>query len=88
MKGGNAMACMLTTVDNPYDPFTQFDDWRDYDESFGYFTCGLLARIDPIDSSSLTDSQVEQANEAAIDRIIEEDPFGIYIKVRDKRSTS
>lgn len=76
------MPCMLTTVDNPFDPFTQWDQWQQYDEEAGYFTCGLLARVDSIDGSSLTDKQQEQANEAAIDRIIEDDPFGIYIKVR------
>ena len=36
---------MLTTTDNPYDPFTQFDDWFAFDESMGYHTCSYLARV-------------------------------------------
>ena len=36
---------MLTTVDNPYDPFTQFDEWLMFDEDHGYHTCSYLARI-------------------------------------------
>ena len=36
---------MLTTVDNPYSPFTQFDDWYSYDVLKGHNTCSLLARM-------------------------------------------
>lgn len=36
---------MLTTYDNPYDPFTQFEDWYNYDTQNGYFTCSYLGRI-------------------------------------------
>ena len=34
-----------TTVDNPFDPFTQWDKWYAYDTRMGYDTCGTLARI-------------------------------------------
>lgn len=36
---------MLTTVDNPYDYFTQFDEWFGYDTEKGYNTCSYLSRI-------------------------------------------
>ena len=36
---------MLTTIDNPYDPFTQWDDWYKFDMVKGYDTCGYLARL-------------------------------------------
>lgn len=36
---------MLTTVDNPYDPFTEWDSWYAFDEQNGYHTCGLLGRL-------------------------------------------
>ena len=36
---------MLTTYDNPYDPFTQFEDWYNYDTQNGYFTCAYLGRV-------------------------------------------
>ena len=39
------MTCMITTIDNPYNPFTQFDEWYAFDEGKGYCTSGYLARI-------------------------------------------
>ena len=35
----------ITTTDNPFDFFTQFDDWFQFDESKGYHTCSYVARI-------------------------------------------
>ena len=61
---------MLTTVDNPYDPFTQFDEWYAYDEQSGYCTCGLLARL-VVDSDDLTDEQNERAIDEAVDNILD-----------------
>ena len=34
----------LTTTDNPYNPFTQFDQWYTYDYDKGYMTCALVAK--------------------------------------------
>ena len=36
---------MLTTIDNPYNPFEQFDLWLLCDKDKGYNTCEYLARI-------------------------------------------
>lgn len=35
----------ITTVDNPYDPFEQFDQWFLFDVHSGYNTCSYLGRI-------------------------------------------
>ena len=71
---------MLTTFDNPYDPFEQFTLWHLFDIEKGYKTCERLARI-----AKFTDdmSQQEEAdeNERAIDQIIEYDFLNIYKKV-------
>lgn len=36
---------MLTTPDNPYNPFTQETEWTAFDEQMGYYTCNLVARF-------------------------------------------
>ncbi len=71
---------MLTTIDNPFNPFTQFDNWFSFDESLGYHSCSYLARIAKT-SNDLSDEDYEMEVEDAIDEIIELDPFGIYKKV-------
>ena len=45
---------MLSTIDNPFNPFTDYDSWYSYDLEKGYDSCGLLARIAKI-SDELTD---------------------------------
>ena len=37
--------CMITTFDNPYDPFTQFNHWFLFDTEKGYNTCAYLDRV-------------------------------------------
>lgn len=71
---------MLTTVDNPYDPFIQFDAWLAYDIVSGYNTSGLLDRI-TISSDELSETDQSLAIQQAIDEIVEENVLGIYKKV-------
>lgn len=35
----------ITTVDNPFDPFTQWDRWFNFDEQNNYKTCERVARL-------------------------------------------
>ena len=71
---------MLTTVDNPYDPFTHFDEWLRYDIGKGYNTCNYLARIVQT-SNELSDELNDRAINDAIDEICEYNWLGIYKKV-------
>lgn len=71
---------MLTTFDNPYDPFEKFDEWYAYDRHAGYHTLSFLARV-LINSEELSDADKNLANEQAIDEIIKENVLGIYRKV-------
>lgn len=75
--------CMLTTVDNPYDPFDQFDEWFNYDMDLGYNSSAYLARI-AFTSDQLSDKENEREIERAIDEIIKYDPFNLYVKVKRK----
>ena len=43
--------CMLTTNDNPFDPFENFEEWYKIDMQFQYNTCGLVARLVPTDDT-------------------------------------
>lgn len=83
MKEGEQLTmaeCAITTVDNPFDPFDQFDDWFMYDTDKGYNSCSYLARIART-SDSLTDEENEAEIERAIDEIVFFNPE-IYRKVR------
>ena len=73
-------ACMLTTVDNPYDPFDQFDSWYQFDMDKGYSSCSYLARIART-SDQLTDQENNEEIEHAINEIIKYDFQNIYRKV-------
>ena len=71
---------MLTTLDNPFSPFTQFELWRAFDEQKGYNSCGYVARIaNTSDELSEEDQAIDI--EAAIDEIVVLNPFGVHIKV-------
>ena len=75
-----AKLARLSTVDNPFDPFTEFDQWFDYDESQGYHSSSLLARV-LVTSEEIPEILQERDNEEAIDEIVKENVSGIHIKV-------
>ena len=64
----------LTTVDNPWNPFTNWDEWLRYDIGQGYFTCERLARLAPI-SDVLPDTINDEMINDAMDTIIKEGAY-------------
>ena len=74
---------MLTTVDNPFDPFTRFDEWNEYDISLGYNTADFLDRV-AITSNDLSEPDQALAIQNAIDQIVEENVSGMWRKVSRK----
>ena len=68
---------MLTTKDNPYNPFTHWDEWLQFDRSHKYFTSEYLARV-ATTSIDLTDEENSKLIDLAMDEIIELNPLGIY----------
>ena len=71
---------MLTTVDNPFDPFTRFDEWFAYDESMGYCTSSFLDRVAKV-SDELSEPDAALAIQNAIDEIVQENVSGMWRKV-------
>lgn len=72
--------CMLSTIDNPFNPFEQFDSWFMFDVEKGYYTCSKLARIAQV-SEDFTQKEINEEIERAIDEIIKYDFLNLYIKV-------
>ena len=85
-----ARACFVTTLDNPYDFFTQFEDWYQFDTSHGidvigepYNTCAYVARIAKT-SSDMSEKDYQEAVEAAVDEICRLNLTGNYKKIYEK----
>lgn len=73
---------MLTTIDNPFDPFDDYDNWRRYDEEYHYpNTNSYLARIAKL-TEDMSQKEEDEEIERACDEIIELNPLGIYKKVK------
>lgn len=77
--------CALTTFDNPFDPFADFNSWFLFDEEKGYHSCSYLDRIAKT-SDQLSEAENDLEIERAIDEIIKYDFMNIYKKV--KRETA
>ena len=75
-----AKECMLTTFDNPYNPFDDLTSWFMFDIEKGYNTCSYLGRIVNL-SDDLCQKEVDEEVERAIDEIIFYDFRNIYKKV-------
>lgn len=74
------MKSMLTTIDNPFDPFDSYDEWYAYDFQQGYHTPGLLARVAVV-SDELSEADQSLAIEQAIDEIVSLNVSGLHKKV-------
>ena len=75
--------CRLTTFDNPFDPFEQFTSWLLFDNANEYFTLNKLDRISNY-SDDMTEKEIDEEHERAIDEIIDNDFLNIYKKVYRK----
>jgi hypothetical protein len=69
------MNVALTTFDNPYNPFEQFNSWFLFDVEKGYNSCAYLGRIAKT-SEQFSDEENEKEIEKAIDEIVKEPEGG------------
>ena len=75
----------LTTIDNPYSPFSQFDEWYSYDTEKGYDCCGYLDRMKSVmkeDTTYLSPDSEDEILDNIIDIVVNNDPTGLYVKVQ------
>jgi hypothetical protein len=71
---------MLTTVDNPFNPVTHYQEWYQWDVANGYHTTALLGRV-VRSSHELSEADQAVAEENAIDEIVRENVSGKHRKV-------
>ncbi|WP_458459241.1 hypothetical protein [Pseudobutyrivibrio sp.] len=83
-------ATFVTTMDNPYDFFDEFDEWYAFDISHGYDVIGqpyntlnYVARIAQT-NSDMTEEEYEDAVNEAVEDIIKMNLTGNYRKVVQK----
>lgn len=71
---------MVTTSDNPFDYFKDFNEWKAWDERNNYFTLNYLARIART-SPELSPKEYNDEINRAVDEIVAYNLTGNYIKV-------
>ena len=76
---------LLTTIDNPYDPFDDFVRWFEFDELSGYKTCERVALLSKT-YEGMSEEEINNAIEKAMDTIVENDFTNLYRKVDRKRA--
>ena len=78
---------MLTTLDNPFDPFNDFTSWYMFDCEKGHNTSSRLARIAKLDEG-MSQKEAEDEMDRAMDLIIKYDFEDKYIKVQEKQTAT
>lgn len=70
---------MLTTFDNPFNPFVDFTSWYMYDCENYHNTSSRLARIMNVDSE-MTQKEIEEERNRAMNLIVEYDLEDTFFK--------
>ena len=73
---------LLTTIDNPFNPFDDFASWYKFDCEKEHFTCSRIARLADIDDE-MTQREVEDELERVMNFIVRYDPEEKYMKVHE-----
>ena len=71
---------LSTPTGNPYDFFTQFDEWYAFDTQMGYNTCSYIDRIAKT-SNSMSEADRKQAINDAVDEIMQFNLTGNYVMI-------
>ena len=71
---------MLTTIDNPFHPLKEYDEWLRYDEDHGHYTWNFVTRVAGT-GDYLSEAENQRAINSAIDEILAHDIECKYRKV-------
>jgi hypothetical protein len=80
----NKQQHLLSTSDNPWNPWTHFKEWYAWDTQAGHHTLPYLARVTN-SSSELSTQQQEIDVEVAIEEIIRLNVNGLYVAVPEPK---
>ena len=78
---------MLTTIDNPFDPYDDFTSWYMFDCEKGHNTSSRIARLADLDSE-MTEKEIDDEMDRVMDFIVLHDLEDKYIKVHEKQTTT
>lgn len=78
---------MITTLDNPWNPFTHYHEWLAHDTKNGYNTDQWIAFLTKTSNDLPRDERLEQID-AGVSRLLELDPFGLHVKVYEYEASS
>lgn len=73
---------VVTTIDNPWNPFRDFDKWLAWDNHYHYDTTRWLASL-VFTSSKLSDEQYSEDIVEAQNELVRLNPFGLHVKIYD-----
>ncbi len=75
----------ITTIDNPYCPWTQFKQWYAYDLQQGYNTLGWLDVV-TFCYEGMSDDDYEIEIEKGINELLRIDVYGKFLKIKKPES--
>ena len=74
----------LTTIDNPYDPQDEFQEWYEFDMQNGYYTCNRFDRLSKFEDDMSENERIIE-NNRIVDRLFSLDFIKIY-KIIEKEA--
>lgn len=77
---------MLSTSDNPWNPWTHFTEWNAFDMRAGHHSLSYLARVTTT-SNELSQADQDLDVELAIEEILRFNINGLYIAVPEPKSS-
>lgn len=79
----NKKEMFISTIDNPFNYFNEFEKWLSFDELNGHNTLSLLARLLPNSIDNISDELENIMLDDIINKLVEENNL-LYKKIYNK----